>query len=131
MSDIRHYHAGQFFAFKTQIGLKLFLFQLDNLLLLPFKLCLMGYALPFNHTVFLFLHETVDQILQQSQQTQSCQEYNFPQPNKTSTTETKSQREALPMPKPYQYYISQLGKYNFHKEDGHTFSANCVHSGIH
>ena len=74
MSNICHYHTGQLLAFKTQIGLKLLLFQLNNLLLLPLKLCLMGYALPFNHTVFLFLHETVDQILQQSQQTQSCQD---------------------------------------------------------
>ena len=63
MSDIHHYHAGQFFTFKTQIGLKLFLFQLDNLLLLPFKLCLMDYTLLLNHTVLLFLHKAINNIL--------------------------------------------------------------------
>ena len=73
MSDIHHYHAGQFFTFKTQIGLKLFLFQLDNLLLLPFKLCLMDYTLLLNHTVLLFLHKAINNILQQGQQAQPYQ----------------------------------------------------------
>ena len=59
MSDIHHYHAGQFFAFKTQIGLKLFLFQLDNLLLLPFKLCLMDYTLALTIGILLGVYSSV------------------------------------------------------------------------
>ncbi len=127
MSDIHHYHAGQFFAFKTQIGLKLFLFQLDIFFSRRSSLNFMGYTRSFNYTILLFLHKTINNILQQGRAGTTLSECSFPQPNKTNTTETKSQRETLPMPKLYQYHISPPKKHNFHKEDWHTFSANCVH----
>lgn len=65
MGDISHYHSRQLLALETQVRFKLFFLEFDNLLLLLFNLGLMGYALLFNHAVFLLLHGLVDDVLQQ------------------------------------------------------------------
>lgn len=53
--------------------------------------------------------------------------YNFPQPNKTNTTDAKSQKEALPMPKHSIGIIYLCLKHNFHRRAENTSSANSVH----